>query len=57
VATASFESDDGFGGSFLFLREGPVVVAVTAMATGTTEMEAVSEAVVALVLSRLHGDS
>jgi hypothetical protein len=30
VATASFESDDGFGGSFMFLREGPVVVAVTA---------------------------
>ena len=57
VATASFESDDGFGGSFMFLREGPVVVAVTAMATGTTEMEVVSEAVVALVLSRLHGDN
>jgi hypothetical protein len=56
VATASFETDDGFGGSFMFLREGPVVVAVTAMATGTTEMEAVSEAVVALVLSRLHGE-
>jgi hypothetical protein len=56
VATASFETDDGIGGSFMFFREGPVVVAVTAMATGTTEMEAISEAVVALVLSRLHGD-
>jgi len=57
AATASFQTDDGFGGSYIFLREGPVVVAVTAMAAGTTEMEAVSEAVVALVLSRLHGDN
>jgi hypothetical protein len=57
VTTASFESDDGFGGSFMFIREGPVVVSVMAMATGATEMEAVTEAVVALVLSRLHGDS
>ena len=56
VDAASFETDDGFGGSYIFLREGPVVVAVTAMAAGTTEMEAVSEAVVAFVLGRLHGD-
>ena len=56
VDTASFETDDGFGGSYIFLREGPVVVAVTTMAAGTTEMEAVSEAVVAFVLGRLHGD-
>ena len=56
VATASFESDQGFGGSFIFLRDGPVVVVVTAAATDATEMEAVSEAVVALVLSRLHSD-
>jgi hypothetical protein len=56
VATASFESDDGFGGSFMFLREGPVVVVATMFAAGATEMEVASEAVVALVLSRLHGD-
>jgi hypothetical protein len=42
---------------FIFLREGPVVVAVTALRTGATEMEAVSETVVGLVLSRLHGNS
>jgi hypothetical protein len=57
VATASFESDDGFGGSYIFLREGPVVVAVTVIAAGTTEMEAISEAVGALVLGRLHEDN
>jgi len=57
VATASSESDDEMGGSFIFLREGPVAVVVTVFATGATEMEAASESIVGLVLSRLHGDN
>ena len=57
VATGSFTSDEGFGGSIIVVRDGLVVVVVTTFATGADEMEAVSEAVVGLVLRRLHGDS
>jgi hypothetical protein len=57
VATASFTSDDGFGGSVIVVRDGLVVVVVTTFATGADEMETVSEAVVGLVLGRLHGDN
>ena len=57
VATASFESDDGFGGSYIFLREGPVAVVATVFASDTSEMEAASETIVGLVLSRLQGEA
>ena len=55
VATESFATDDGFGGSFIFVRNGPVVVAVTAAAADTSELEAATEAIVELVLGRLPG--
>ena len=56
VTTLSFASDDDTGGSVIILRRGPVAVAVTVAATGATEMEAASEAIVQLVLDRLEGN-
>jgi hypothetical protein len=53
VATGSFASDEGFGGSTILVQEGPVVAIVTAYRTGAQEMETASSAVTALVLERL----
>jgi hypothetical protein len=53
VATGSWASDEGFGGSTIVARAGPVVVIVTAARTGATEMETATEGVTRLVLDRL----
>ena len=55
VATMSFASDEGFGGSAVVLRDGPVAIAVVAAVEGATEMEAASEAIALLVQSRIQG--
>ncbi len=57
VATMSFASEDGFGGSVIMLSTGPDAVAVTVFASGVSEMEAASTAIVELVLDRLVADS
>lgn len=56
VATGSFASEEGFGGSTIVVREGPVVAIVTAAQTGAEEMEHASTTLTALVLERLSGD-
>jgi hypothetical protein len=56
VATGSFTSEEGFGGSTILVREGPVVAIVTAFRNGSVEMEHASTTVTALVLERLSGD-
>jgi hypothetical protein len=56
VATGTWTSVEGFGGSTIVARTGPIVVIVTAARTGATEMETASEAVTKLVLDRLSGE-
>ena len=56
VATGTWASDEGFGGSTIVARTGPIVVIVTAARTGATEMETATEAVTKLVLDRLSGE-
>jgi len=53
VAAGSWASDEGFGGSTVVARTGPIVVIATAARTGATEMETASEAVTKHVLDRL----
>ena len=53
VATGSFASEEGFGGSTILVRDGPVVAIVTAFRNGSVEMERASTTVTALVLERL----
>jgi hypothetical protein len=56
VATGSFTSEEGLGGSTILVREGPVVAIVTVVRTGAEEMEAASRTMAALVLEGLSGD-
>lgn len=56
VATGTWTSDEGFGGSTIVAQAGPMVVVVTAARTGATEMETATEAVTKLVLDRLSGE-
>lgn len=56
VASGSWTSEEGFGGSTILVREGPVVAIVTAVRTGADEMEHTSTTMTALVLERLNDD-
>ena len=56
VLTQTFPSDD-FDGSFIVFREGPLIVVVTAVSFDGTVMEAASEAIVELVLSKLGDEA
>lgn len=55
VAAGSWASDEGFGGSIVVVREGPVVVVVIATRSGVEEMEGTGQALAAIVLDRLRG--
>ena len=54
VATGSFISEQGYGGSTILVQEGPFVAIVTAFRTGAQEMERASTTMTALVLEGLH---
>lgn len=54
VLAQTFQSDD-FGGSYIVFRDGPIIVVVTAASFDGTVMEAASELLVELVLSKLDG--
>jgi hypothetical protein len=56
AATGSFTSEEGFGGSTILIREGPVVGIVTVVRPGAEEMEAAARTVAALVLEGLSGE-
>jgi hypothetical protein len=56
VATGSWASSEGFGGSTILVQEGPVVAIVTAVRSGAEEMEHTSTIMAALVIERLSGD-
>jgi hypothetical protein len=55
VATGSWTSDQGFGGSTAAFQVRSVVVLVTAFQTGATELEAAVEEIAALILARIDG--
>jgi len=56
VATSSWASDDGFGGSTIVAVKGPFVVVVVVAAADAAEMAGASEAVTSIVLDRLGSD-
>jgi hypothetical protein len=56
VATGSWISEEGFGGSTILVQEGPVVAIVSVAQTDAVEMEQASTTMTALALERLSGD-
>lgn len=54
VTTGSW-TDHGFGGSTIAVQAGSIVVLVTALRTGATDLEGAVEEIAALILARIRG--